>query len=864
MALTAQQALDQIKALGSAGNPARTVDNVKAIIQKLTVNVPANKTLYLYSGTVGSSGVRTEAIMYQAKALNNGYSISDTEAFQLLDKDRGLFYNEFAAEFENIRVNDTTNTLSFKELMNGRNDDDVRINKTSMWDIASDNFAGATGGNGRAIIISTDLPADGILVQTEIPRLKNNPAFTIVNDAPKANIFTGNSVAHIAETSAVQILKLDESQTGIGKSGAQLLSDAGHANLINNLGVNKLISLSALNGAGKALFVVSLAYLAFDVNSALAAGDKQKAADLTSKYVVDNGVSNSAAMVAGALLALVVGAPVTFTGFALSLLVGGLAGAAADKWIDTKAIAEMFGLADSDPVDIKVVVNGVNQVVKVNDIYVDGKHAYGKEGILDILDFTPNLIIGAGTINGTSADEVIMGSASVDVISGGKGNDIINAGDGNDIIEGGPGNDIIDGGSGRNAILIHSDSGSELWVNLNSHTAITDYTFSSETDEIYNIQDVIIEGSANAHVLGDGKDNYIETGSGNDKLDGGGGIDTLEGGEGNDTLTGGTGIDTFIISGKGVDTITDAENIDKIVFNNTTVTGTAKAVGRDLYQLGDVIFQKQGNDLVAASDSDSAAIIKNFFKSTYDPKVDYSFMGITIPKLVDLDGDGIDDNAEKNAANADLLIKQANAVFAEAGAASLIDPLIIDLNGNGIALNSWQTATALFDLDGNGTKENTGWTKANGDDVFLVVDKNSNGNIDNVNEMFGNPSVNGFAELSKYDSNKDNLINATDTQFSLLKLWNDKDADGTVDTGELTTLTANGVTEISLIKYANLQTISGNMQTAVSTVTINGVSRNIHEINFGTIPVLDTGSSGAVGLAANDDYFSSRDLGKIA
>ncbi|MEQ1706592.1 MAG: hypothetical protein ABL867_11575, partial [Rickettsiales bacterium] len=335
-------------------------------------------------------------------------------------------------------------------------------------------------------------------------------------------------------------------------------------------------------------------------------------------------------------------------------------------------------------------------------------------------------------------------------------------------------------------------------------------------------------------INGSGGNDLLIGGEGISTISGGGGNDIIIGGGGKDTLTGGAGNDIFLSAGDdGIDTITDAENGDKIVFNNTTVTGTAKAVGRDLYQLGDVIFQKQGNDLVAASDSDSGAIIKNFFKSTYDPKADYTFMGITIPKLVDLDGDGIDDNAEKNAANVDVLIKQANAVFAEAGAASLIDPLIIDLSGNGIALNSWQTATALFDLDGNGTKENTGWTKANGDDVFLVVDKNSNGNIDNVNEMFGNPSVNGFAELAKYDSNKDNLINSTDTQFSLLKLWNDKDADGTVDAGEMTTLSANKVTEISLNKYASIKQIDGNLQTAVSTVTINGVSRNIHEINFG-------------------------------
>ncbi len=171
--------------------------------------------------------------------------------------------------------------------------------------------------------------------------------------------------------------------------------------------------------------------------------------------------------------------------------------------------------------------------------------------------------------------------------------------------------------------------------------------------------------------------------------------------------------------------------------------------------------------------------------------------------------------------------------FLDALAASLIDPLIIDTAGNGIKLDSWQTSTVLFDLDGNGTKENTGWTKANGDDAFLVIDKNNDGKINDITEMFGNASTPGFKQLSTYDSNKDNVINATDTQFNLLKLWNDKNANGIVDAGELTTLSANNIKEISLNSYANRVNINGNLQTAISTITkTDGTTRNIHELAF--------------------------------
>lgn len=167
------------------------------------------------------------------------------------------------------------------------------------------------------------------------------------------------------------------------------------------------------------------------------------------------------------------------------------------------------------------------------------------------------------------------------------------------------------------------------------------------------------------------------------------------------------------------------------------------------------------------------------------------------------------------------------------GLSSIVDPLIIDMNNNGIALNSWQTSNVLFDLNGDGVKDKTGWTKAGGDDAFLVIDKNSNNNIDNINEMFGNSNTKGFNDLASYDSNGDHVINSADAQFSLLKLWNDKNANGVVDAGEMTTLAANGITSISLNSYWSNVNNNGNLQTDVSTVTkSDGTTRSINEFSF--------------------------------
>jgi len=74
------------------------------------------------------------------------------------------------------------------------------------------------------------------------------------------------------------------------------------------------------------------------------------------------------------------------------------------------------------------------------------------------------------------------------------------------------------------------------------------------------------------------------------------------------------------------------------------------------------------------------------------------------------------------------------------------DPLILDLNGDGVELVQLADSTARFDVNGDDFATPTGWVNAN--DGLLVLDKNSNGRIDSVNERFGNTTVTGFEELA--------------------------------------------------------------------------------------------------------------------
>jgi hypothetical protein len=171
-----------------------------------------------------------------------------------------------------------------------------------------------------------------------------------------------------------------------------------------------------------------------------------------------------------------------------------------------------------------------------------------------------------------------------------------------------------------------------------------------------------------------------------------------------------------------------------------------------------------------------------------------------------------------------LSTTQTSALSATQIQALLLNtPLMLDLSGDGIHTLA-QSAGVAFDIDADGRLDRVGWVGPG--DGLLVRDRNANGVIDSGAELFGSatpldaqgsPSegsgvraADGFQALAALDANGDGSLNALDAEFAHLSVWQDANADGRSDPGEVLGLQALGITAFDVQAQPTDEHQSGN------------------------------------------------------
>jgi hypothetical protein len=191
----------------------------------------------------------------------------------------------------------------------------------------------------------------------------------------------------------------------------------------------------------------------------------------------------------------------------------------------------------------------------------------------------------------------------------------------------------------------------------------------------------------------------------------------------------------------------------------------------------------------------------------------------------------------------------------------LLSAILIDLDGDGLEARRSDNTKAAFDMDGDGVRDDTGWVS--GGDGMLVIDRDGDGQISTAAEISFlsdlKDAKNAWSGLGALDSTKDGKLSAADTRFGELRIWFDRNANGTTDDGEFRSLADWNISEIALTTNAADASVKPGSNVPLTTATFtraNGVTGTIGDVALAFTPSRDPNAPTQYGLS-NDIHAGS-------
>ncbi|RUX04749.1 type I secretion C-terminal target domain-containing protein, partial [Mesorhizobium sp. M8A.F.Ca.ET.023.01.1.1] len=425
----------------------------------------------------------------------------------------------------------------------------------------------------------------------------------------------------------------------------------------------------------------------------------------------------------------------------------------------------------------------------------------------------------------------------------------------------------------------------DLTFNVTVKDADGDTSTAQQLD-VHVVNGVTYTGTADAETMqGTANGDKLSGSGGNDILFGGDGNDILVGGVGNDTLTGGTGVDQFrMATNTDTDTIKDfVAGTDKIGLLDTGATGSGSVnfvntIGTSAGTALNASDFANRTSISALTAGDSAHVVRIDAAQTPVQIAAATAAAATNAYVLVFNsttGHGelwFDTNWSdatgrtqvatfENITTLGQLTTLTSTDFVVYNSAT--DPIILDLNHDGFAFSDLSHGVQ-FDINGDGAKDQVAWNTSN--DGMLAVDLNHDGKIDDGTELF-TPNFNGghfdsgAAALASLDSNHDGVIDHNDAAFSSLLIWQDTNANGISDTGELSHLADNGIVSISTAANAAVGEIDGQTVTGNGTFQMaDGTSGNYVEVELDTSLVASTQPSVAMDGTSGADTFKIDNL----